>query len=104
MMYAVVQTGGKQYRVKEGQTIKVEKLPVNVADHVEFDKVLMVSHGDNVTVGAPYLAGATVKGKVLEQGRHDKVKIIKFNRRKHHRKETGHRQYFTAIKIEKISG
>lgn len=102
-MYAVLQTGGKQYRIEEGQTLKVEKLPVDVDTTVDFDKVLMVADGDNINIGQPYVIGAKVTAKVLEQGRHKKIKIIKFKRRKHHDKQMGHRQYYTAIKIEKIS-
>jgi len=102
-MYAVLQTGGKQYRIEEGQTLKVEKLPVDVDATVDFDKVLLVADGDNVKVGQPYVDGAKVTAKVLEQGRHKKIKIIKFKRRKHYDKQMGHRQDYTAIKIEKIS-
>ena len=102
-MYAVLQTGGKQYRIEEGQMLKVEKLPGDVDTTVDFDKVLMVADGDKINIGQPYVAGAKVTAKVLEQGRHKKIKIIKFKRRKHHDKQMGHRQYYTAIKIEKIS-
>ena len=102
-MYAVLKTGGKQYRIEEGQTLKVEKLFVDVDETVDFDKVLLVADGDKVTVGQPYVDGAKITAKVLEQGRHKKIKIIKFKRRKHHDKQMGHRQYYTAIKIEKIS-
>ena len=102
-MHAVIQTGGKQYRVEEGQTIKVEKLAFDVDARVELDKVLMVANGDVITVGQPYVEGAIVTAKVVEQGRHQKVKVIKFRRRKHHMKHMGHRQYFTALTIEKIS-
>ena len=102
-MYAVLETGGKQYRVEEGQVLKIEKLEQDVDSTVNFDKILMVAEGDKMQVGQPYVSGAQVTAKVLEQGRHDKVKIIKFKRRKHHDKQMGHRQYFTAVKIEKIS-
>ena len=102
-MYAVLQTGGKQYRIVEGQTLKIEKLPVDVDATVDFDKVLCVADGDDVKLGTPYVDGAKVTAKVLEQGRHKKINIIKFKRRKHHDKQMGHRQYYTAIKIEKIS-
>jgi len=101
-MYAVIVTGGKQYRVVEGQTLKVEKLPVEAGGNVEFDKVLMVADGDNVTVGAPYVAGSKVTATVKSQGRDDKVMIIKFRRRKHHRKQMGHRQSYTELKITGI--
>ena len=102
-MYAVVKTGGKQYRMSEGQILKIEKLEQDIDSTVDFDKVLMVGNGEDVTIGAPYIEGAKVSAKVLEQGRHKKIKIIKFKRRKHHDKQMGHRQYYTAVKIEKIS-
>ena len=101
-MYAVIVTGGKQYRVTEGQTLKVEKLPVDEGGNVEFDSVLMVADGENVQVGAPYVAGSKVTATVKSQGRDDKVMIIKFRRRKHHRKQQGHRQYYTELQITGI--
>lgn len=103
-MYAVLKTGGKQYRVEEGQILKIEKLEQEVDATVDFNDVLMVSNGDNVKVGQPNVDGAKVTATVLEHGRHKKIKIIKFKRRKHHDKQMGHRQYFTAVKIEKIVG
>lgn len=102
-MYAVIQTGGKQYRVEEGATLKIEKLELGTGDSVEFDKVLMVQSGDAVKVGQPYVEGGKVTATVLSQGRHKKVKIIKFRRRKHHVKQMGHRQYFTEVQITGIS-
>ncbi|MBE0435659.1 MAG: 50S ribosomal protein L21 [Methylomicrobium sp.] len=102
-MYAVIQTGGKQYRVEEGATLKIEKLELGTGDSVEFDKVLMVQSGDAVKVGQPYVEGGKVTATVLSQGRHKKVKIIKFRRRKHHMKQMGHRQYFTEVQITGIS-
>lgn len=102
-MYAVLKTGGKQYRVTEGQTICVEKLTANVDENVEFATVLMVKSGDTLKIGAPFVTGAKVSGKVVEQGRHKKIRIIKFRRRKHYDRQAGHRQDYTAIKIEKIS-
>jgi len=101
-MYAVISTGGKQYRVSEGQTLKVEKLPVAEGDTVAFDQVLMVGEGDNVTVGAPYIAGGKVTATVKSQGRGDKIKIVKFRRRKHYRKHQGHRQHYTELQITGI--
>ena len=101
-MYAVISTGGKQYRVSEGQTLKVEKLPVAEGDTVAFDQVLMVGEGDNVTVGAPYVAGGKVTATVKSQGRGDKIKIVKFRRRKHYRKHQGHRQHYTELQITGI--
>ena len=102
-MYAVIQTGGKQYRVEEGSTLKVEKLEVGVDESVEFDKVLMVQSGDAVKVGKPFIDGGKVTATVTSQGRHKKVKIIKFKRRKHHMKQMGHRQYYTEVQITGIS-
>ncbi len=103
-MYAVIETGGKQYRVSEGQAIKFEKLAVEPGDKVHFDKVLMIADGDKIQVGAPYITGGKVSAEVLTQGRGKKVKIIKFRRRKHYRRQAGHRQYFTEVKITAIKG
>jgi len=102
-MYAVIQTGGKQYRVEEGTYLKIEKLELGVGDSIEFDKVLMIQSGDAVKVGLPFIEGGKVTATVLSQGRHDKVKIIKFRRRKHHMKQQGHRQYYTEVQITGIS-
>ncbi len=102
-MYAVFKSGGKQHRVEEGQIIKLEKLLVDVDATVEFDEILMVANGDDIKVGAPVVQGAKISATVVEQGRHKKIKIIKFRRRKHYDKQAGHRQYYTAVKIEKIS-
>lgn len=102
-MYAVIQTGGKQYRVKEGETLKVEKLAVEAGDTVEFDKVLLVQSDQGTKVGMPFLAGGKVTATVKSQGRHKKVHIIKFRRRKHHMKRTGHRQDYTEVQITGIS-
>ena len=102
-MYAVIQTGGKQYRVEEGATLKIEKLDVQSGDSVEFDKVLMVQSDGDIKVGKPFLEGGKVTATVTSQGRHKKIKIIKFKRRKHHMKQMGHRQYFTEVQITGIS-
>ena len=102
-MYAVIKTGGKQYRVAEGQTLRVEKLGVEEGGDVEFDQVLMVADGDDIKVGAPLVDGGKVTATVVGNGRGDKVKIIKFRRRKHHRKQMGHRQSYTEVKITGIS-
>jgi large subunit ribosomal protein L21 len=102
-MYAVIKTGGKQYRVAAGEKIKVEKLAGDVGSDVVLDQVLMLADGDNVTIGAPLVQGASVQAKVLAQGRHDKVMIFKMRRRKHYRKTQGHRQDYTEIQIEKIA-
>lgn len=101
-MYAVIVSGGRQYRVTEGQTLKLEKLAAEVGSTVDFDHVLMVANGDDIKLGLPNVKGAKVAASVVSQGRHKKIKIMKFRRRKHHQKETGHRQYFTEVKIEKI--
>jgi large subunit ribosomal protein L21 len=102
-MYAVIKTGGKQYRVSAGEKLKVESLPADVGAEVTLDQVLMVADGDNVTMGTPTLAGASVKATVLGHGRGEKVKIFKMRRRKHYRKTQGHRQNYTEIQISGIS-
>ena len=101
-MYAVVKTGGKQYKVAAGEKLKVETLPADVGAEVILDQVLMVGEGESVRLGAPMLAGATVKATVLSHGRHDKVKIFKMRRRKHYQKHQGHRQNYTELRIEAI--
>jgi large subunit ribosomal protein L21 len=102
-MYAVIQTGGKQYRVAQGATLKVEKIAAEAGDSVELDKVLMVADGDDVKVGTPYLDGGKVTATVKAHGRGKKVMIVKFRRRKHHMKRQGHRQAFTEIEVTGIS-
>ncbi|GAP67408.1 50S ribosomal protein L21 [Mizugakiibacter sediminis] len=102
-MYAVIKTGGKQYRVMQGEVLRVELLPAEVDSTVQFDQVLMVGEGESVKVGTPLVAGATVSAKVRAHGRADKVRIVKFRRRKHHRKQMGHRQHYTEIEITGIS-
>ncbi len=101
-MYAVIKTGGKQYKVEAGATLKVEKLLGDVGSKLVIDKVLMINDGDNTTIGAPLVDGATVSATVLSHGRADKVMIFKFRRRKHYRKTQGHRQSFTEIQIGEI--
>ena len=101
-MYAVVVTGGKQYRVMKGETLRVEKLDVEAGGKVSFDYVLLVGDGEKITVGTPNVAGAVVSATVKEHGRLDKVRIVKFRRRKHHRKQMGHRQHYTEIEITGI--
>lgn len=101
-MYAVIESGGKQHRVTEGETLKLEKLEVPTGETIEFDRVLMIG-GDAVKVGTPIVDGAKVTGEVVDHGRHAKVKIVKFNRRKHYRRETGHRQWYTEVRITGIS-
>ncbi|MGA7298081.1 MAG: 50S ribosomal protein L21 [Rhodanobacteraceae bacterium] len=103
-MYAVIKTGGRQYRVMEGERLRVEKLDAEVDSSIDFDQVLMHGEGENITIGAPLVDGAKVSAKVLAHGRHDKVRIIKFRRRKHHMKQQGHRQHYTEIEITGIAG
>jgi len=103
-MYAVVKTGGKQYRVAAGDKLKVEKLTAPVGDEIVLDQVLMVADGEAFKLGAPLLAGAKVKAKVLAHGLGEKIKIFKLRRRKHYQKHQGHRQGFTEIQITGISG
>ncbi|MCL6416198.1 50S ribosomal protein L21 [Aestuariirhabdus sp. Z084] len=102
-MYAVIVSGGKQYRVAEGDKVKLEKLEVATGDNIEFDRVLLVAAGDDVKIGAPVVEGAKVTAEVVNHGRAKKVTIVKFNRRKHHRKQMGHRQWFTEVKITGIN-
>ena len=102
-MYAVIKTGGKQYRVSEGQTLRIEKLNAEQGANVEFDQVLMVADGENFKLGTPLLSGGKVTAEIVEQGRGKKVKIVKFRRRKHYRRQMGHRQSFTEVKITGIS-
>jgi len=102
-MYAVIKTGGKQYRVMQGETLRVEKLEADVGAAVTFDQVLLLGEGEGITVGTPLVAGASVVATVKSQGRADKVRIIKFRRRKHHMKQMGHRQYYTEVEITSIS-
>ena len=103
-MYAVIVTGGRQYRVAQGETLRVEKLVADIGAEVKLDQVLLVGNGEGVTVGAPLVAGALVTAKVKSHGRADKIRIVKFRRRKHHRKEMGHRQHYTEIEIVGITG
>jgi large subunit ribosomal protein L21 len=102
-MYAVIQTGGKQYRVAQGSTLKVEKLDAETGASVELDRVLMVADGDDIKVGAPFLEGGKVTATIKGHGRGKKVTIVKFRRRKHHMKRQGHRQAFTEIEVTGIS-
>ena len=102
-MYAVVATGGKQYRVEEGDLLRVEKLDAKEGATIKLDQVLMVGTGDDVEIGTPYIKGGKVSAKVVAHGRGEKVEIVKFHRRKHHRKQMGHRQSYTELEIKKIS-
>ncbi|MDR3157586.1 MAG: 50S ribosomal protein L21 [Zoogloeaceae bacterium] len=101
-MYAVVKTGGKQYRVCVGQKIKVEQIPAEDGAEITLDQVLMLGEGEDVKVGAPLVAGASVKCTVVSHGRHDKIKIFKMRRRKHYQKHQGHRQNYTELRIDAI--
>ena len=102
-MYAVIKTGGKQYRVAAGEKIKVEQIPADVGSEITIDQVFMVGDGDAVKIGTPVVAGASVKATVVSHGRHDKIKIFKMRRRKHYQKHQGHRQNYTELRIEAIS-
>ncbi len=102
-MYAVIESGGKQHRVVEGEVLRLEKLEVSTGESINFDKVLMVGEGADVKIGKPYVESGKVTAEVLSHGRGDKVTIIKFRRRKHSQKKQGHRQWFTEVKITGIS-
>ena len=102
-MYAVIATGGKQYRVHEGDRIKVEKLDEAPGEKVVFDRVLLLADGEDVSIGTPYVEGGEVTGEVQEHGKAKKIEIIKFKRRKHHMKRMGHRQRYTQVKITRIA-
>jgi large subunit ribosomal protein L21 len=102
-MYAVVKTGGKQYRVSNGDTIKVEKLPGDIGDVVTLDEVLLVADGDNLAVGKPTVDGAAVSAEILDQDRHRKVLVFKYKRRKRYRRKNGHRQPYTALRVIDIA-
>ncbi len=102
-MYAVIKTGGKQYRIQVGEKLKVEQLKAENGSELIIDQVLMVADGDKVSMGAPLVDGATVSATVLGQGRHDKIRIFKMRRRKHYQKHQGHRQNYTEIQITGIS-
>jgi large subunit ribosomal protein L21 len=103
-MYAVIQTGGKQYRVQPGETVQVEKLDAEVGKTVEFSEVLMVADGENIRLGTPHVAGAKVLCEVVDQGRDKKILVYKYRRRKAWHRKQGHRQPFTALKVTEISG
>ena len=102
-MYAVIKTGGKQYRVVAGEKLKIEQIPADVGAEINLDQILMVGEGESVKIGAPLVSGASVKATVLSQGRHKKVTIFKMRRRKHYQKHQGHRQNYTEIRIDGIS-
>ena len=103
-MYAVIKTGGKQYRVCAGQKLKIEQIPAEVGAEITLNEVLMLGEGEQVKIGAPLVEGASVQCTVISHGRHAKVKIFKMRRRKHYQKHQGHRQNYTEIKVEHIMG
>ncbi|WMW80146.1 50S ribosomal protein L21 [Undibacterium cyanobacteriorum] len=103
-MYAVIKTGGKQYKVAAGEKLKVEQIPADIGSEITIDQVLALGAGESIKFGAPLVAGATVLAKVISQGRHDKVRIFKMRRRKHYQKRQGHRQNYTELQIVSING
>ena len=102
-MYAVIKTGGKQYRVVAGEKLKVEQIPADVGSQITIDQVFMVGEGESVKIGTPVVTGASVTATVVSHGRHDKIKIFKMRRRKHYQKHQGHRQNYTELRIDAIS-
>lgn len=103
-MYAVIETGGKQYRVQQGDTLFIEKIEANEGENFSFDKVLLVSNEGEVSVGTPYVDGASVEAKVVEHGKGKKVIVFKFKAKKDYRKKQGHRQPYTKVLVERING
>jgi len=103
-MYAVIKTGGKQYKVAAGQKLKIEQIPADIGSEITIDQVLAVGSGDTLKVGVPLVEGATVLATVVAHGRHDKVTIFKMRRRKHYQKHQGHRQNYTELSIVSING
>lgn len=102
-MYAVIKTGGKQYKVAAGEKLKVEQIPADIGAEITLDQVLAVGEGESIKFGAPLVSGASVKATVIAHGRHDKVKIFKMRRRKHYQKHQGHRQNYTQLRIDAIN-
>ena len=102
-MYAIIKTGGKQYRVENGLKLKIEQIPADIGSEVVIDQVLLIADDENISMGKPVLSGASVTATVLKQGRHDKIRIFKMRRRKHYQKHQGHRQNYTEIQIKDIS-
>src|ERR1700736_3826909 len=103
-MYAVIVTGGRQYRVMQGENLRVEQLEGEVGAAINFDQLLLVGSGEDISLGTPHVGGASVAAKIVSHGRGEKIRIIKFRRRKHHQKQMGHRQYYTEIEITGIYG
>ena len=102
-MYAVIKTGGKQYRVCAGQKLKIEQIPADIGQEISLEEVLSVGEGEDLKIGTPFVEGASVKATVLAQGRHPKIKIFKMRRRKHYQKRQGHRQNYTEIRIDTVA-
>ena len=102
-MYAVIKTGGKQYRVRTGQKLKIEQIPADIGQEVSLDQVLSVGEGESLKIGGPFVDGATVTATVLAQGRHDKIKVFKMRRRKGYRRKQGHRQNYTEVRIDAVT-
>lgn len=102
-MYAVVNTGGKQYKVQQGEILRVEKIPGDVGSPVKFERILMFSDGENVSIGQPVLENVAVEGHIVEQGRAKKIIVFKYKKRKRYRRKAGHRQDFTAVQIDSIA-
>ena len=103
-MYAVIKSGGKQHRVEPGEVLELEKLDVEAGATVDFDQVMLIGDGKDVKIGAPFVDGGKVTAEVVEHGRGDKITVIKFHRRKNYRRQAGHRQYYTKVRIKEISG
>jgi len=103
MAHAIIETGGKQYRVKEGDTVFIEKLPAEAEEKITFDNVLAIFDGDNSKIGAPYLAGAKVDATIVKNGKSKKIIVFKMRRRKGYRRKQGHRQPYTKVQIDKIT-
>ena len=103
-MYAVIKSGGKQHRVEPGEVLQLEKLDITEGETVDFEDVMIIGEGDKVQIGTPYVEGGKVTAEVLSHGRGDKINIIKMRRRKHYRRQAGHRQHYTEVKITEISG
>jgi len=103
-MYAVVNTGGKQYKVQQGEILRIEKIPGDVGSPVTFDRVMMFSDGETVSIGQPVLDNVAVEGHIVAQGKAKKILVFKYKRRKRYRRKQGHRQEFTAVQIDSIQG
>ena len=103
-MYAIINSGGKQYKIQKGEILRVEKISGEIGNHVSFDRVLMFSDGEDVRIGTPLLDNVVVQGHIVEQGKSKKILVFKYKRRKRYRRKQGHRQQYTAVKIDGIEG